>query len=72
MFLGIDFIALGTFLVTTGTNNWILAFVLKNIILLWLIVKITPWAWDNKLFNLFKERWLPNDKDTVIKVPKGT
>ena len=43
------------FMVTTGTNELYIAMVLKNILLFGTIVLVTPWTWDNKLFNAVKK-----------------
>lgn len=48
--------AIWLYLIGTGTNTAVTSLFLNNILLLWLIVKITPWTWDNKIFNMFKKK----------------
>ena len=46
------------FMVTTGTDGYITSFVKNNVILcsiLGVIAYITPWSWDNKLYDKIKE-----------------
>ena len=45
------------YLATTGTNDIVISLVLKNIIILGILVKITPWTWDNDLLKGFRDRW---------------
>jgi hypothetical protein len=54
------------YLVNTGTNADITGFVLNNILALAIFVKITPWAWDNALFEWIKGK-VAGDKSPVDK-----
>lgn len=44
------------FMITTGTNEGLIAFFLKNILLLYLVTKITPGDWDNRLLTWMQEK----------------
>ena len=44
------------FMITVGTNEGLVAFFLKNILLLMVIVKITPGQWDDKMLSWLQEK----------------
>ena len=48
--------ALLAWLATVGTNGWVTGFIVNNILLFWIIAKITPGKKDDRFLEALKER----------------